>query len=210
MIAFVVPTSRGDRPRSDIVGVVVFSVLFVCTGNICRSPMAERLFRVRVDPALPTAATSAGTAGLPDRPMDAPSACALRELGGDPDGHAGRRLTEAMVADADLILTAELAHRAVIVQADPLAFRRTFTLREFGRLGAALGPLSSPVGVQELRERVRAVAAERGNVGPAGPRGDDIDDPYGAAIDVARLRAGEVAAAVDDVIGALGLKSGAK
>ncbi len=137
--------------------------------------------------------------------MDPPSAQALRELGADPDGHAGRWLTPTMVADADLILTADLAQRSVVLQADPLAFRRTFTLREFGRLGAALGPLAAPVSVDELRRRVGAVAAERGNTVSAEPGGDDIDDPYGAAIEVARLRAGEVSAAVDEMIGALGL-----
>jgi protein-tyrosine phosphatase len=184
---------------------VAFSVLFVCTGNICRSPMAERLFRARVDSALPTVATSAGTSGLPDRPMDPPSAQALRELGGDPAGHVGRRLTETMVADADLILTADLTQRSVVLQAEPLAFRRTFTLREFGRLGATLGPLAVPVTVDELRQRVGAVAAERGYTAAAEPGGDDIDDPFGAGIDVARLRAGEVSAAVDALIGALGL-----
>ncbi len=167
--------------------------------------MAERLFRARVDPAWSLVATSAGTAGLTDRPMDAPSARALRELGGEPDGHFGRRLTQTMVAAADLILTAELAHRSVIVRADPRAFRRTFTLREFGRLGAALGPLAVPVSADGLRDRVGVVAAERGNTVPAGPEGDDIDDPYGAAIDVARLRAAEVSAAIDEMIGALGL-----
>jgi len=190
---------------SDIVGIMAFSVLFVCTGNICRSPMAERLFRARLDPALPIAATSAGTSGLAGWPMDAPSAQALRELGGDPGGHAGRRMTEAMVAGADLILTAQIEHRSVILQADPLAFRRTFTLREFARLGAALGPLAAPVSVAALHERVGAVAAERGNAAPAGAGGDDIADPYGATLDVARLCAGEIAAAVDHLIGALGL-----
>ena len=184
---------------------MTFSVLFVCTGNICRSPMAERLFRARVDPAVPITAASGGTAGLPDWPMDAPSALALRELGGDPDGHAGRRLTEAMVADADLILTAETTHRSVIVQADPPAFRRAFTLREFGRLGAALGPLGAPVTVSALRERVGEVAAQRGNAEPAEPGADDIGDPFGAPLTVARMCAAEVAAAVDLVIGALGL-----
>jgi len=146
---------------------VTFSVLFVCTGNICRSPMAERLFRARVDPAVPITAASAGTAGLPDWPMDAPSALALREFGGDPEGHAGRRLTETMVADADLILTAETTHRSVIVQADPPAFRRAFTLREFGRLGAALGPLGAPVTVDALRERVGEVDAAANQVARA-------------------------------------------
>ena len=180
-------------------------ILMVCTGNICRSPVAERLFRARVDPAALASATSAGTAGLSGRPMDPPSAQALHELGGDPAGHASRRLTEAMVADADLILTAELSQRSVVLQAGPLAFRRTFTLREFGRLGATLERAAAPVNMTELRERVGEIAAERGHAPPAEPGGDDIDDPYGATIDVARLCAGEVSAAVDQLIGALGL-----
>lgn len=90
---------------SDIVADVAFSVPFVCSGNICRSPIAERLFLARMDPDGPATASSAGTAGVTGAPMDARAARVLRDLGGDGEGHVARRLEPAMIAESDLILT---------------------------------------------------------------------------------------------------------
>ena len=186
---------------------MTFTVLFVCTGNICRSPVAERLFAARVDSAAPVHVSSAGTHALVGRGIDPPSAAALRELGGDPDGHVARRLTAQLSAAADLILTAETSHRSIVVTADPLSYRRCFTMREFGRLGAALPrDDQAPMTATALRDRVELVAGQRGRTESAVEAGqDDITDPFRARDDVARARAAEVAQAVDAIIDVLGL-----
>jgi protein-tyrosine phosphatase len=185
---------------------VAFRVLFVCTGNICRSPMAERLLLSRLGSQDAVLVESAGTAALVGWPMDAPSATALRELGGDPSGHAGQRLSAEQVRAADLVLTAETAHRSAVLALEPMAFRRTFTMREFARLGAGLAPLATPPGPEVLRARVAAVADQRGQAEPAEPGADDVGDPFGAAIETARGCAAQIAQAVDGVLAALGLR----
>ncbi|MFN2518947.1 MAG: hypothetical protein ABR604_07885 [Jatrophihabitantaceae bacterium] len=185
---------------------MTFTLLFVCTGNICRSPMAERLFRARTDPAGPWATVSAGTGGLTGWEMDGPSALVLRDLGGNGDEHRGQRLSPDLIAGADLILAAEAAHRAAIRQADPRAFGRSFTLREFGRLGAGLGPLPQPPSADDLHLRVAQVAARRAATPAAGPALDDIADPYGAPLEFVRACGSQTTAAVDALIEALGLR----
>lgn len=184
---------------------MTFSVLLVCTGNICRSPLGERLLQSRLPATAPITVSSVGTHAVLGMGIDAPSALALRDLGVESDGHAARPLTAAEIGDADVILTAESAHRSVVVRADPPAFRKTFTMREFGRLGAALPPLDVEPTPDQLRARVALIADQRGVVEVAVAGADEIGDPYGARAEVARQTAADIAAAVDAIVSALGL-----
>ncbi len=181
-------------------------MLFVCTGNICRSPIAERLFAARIDSTLPVLASSAGTAGLTGSPIDPRAGQVLRELGGDGGGHVARRLTPAMIAESDLILTSESSHRSEVVLAEPMAFRRVFSLREFGRLGAGLMAMPGVATEDELRSRVLEVASQRG-VAPAPdtPDVEDIGDPFGAPLRIMRACGEQIAEAIDAAIAVLGL-----
>lgn len=172
----------------------------MCTGNLCRSALAEWYLRGRVGDAVEVA--SAGVHAPPGYPMDPPTAQALRELGGDGGGHVSRRLEPVHVRSADLVLGAAAGHRDDTVRLVPAALHRTFTIREFLRLAP---PGAEPAGL------VAAAARQRGRVRPPeGPYADDIGDPFGFPLEVARARAGEVAAAVDALIDLLGLSSAAR
>jgi protein-tyrosine phosphatase len=182
----------------------VLNVLFVCTGNICRSPFAERLVRVRArNPGL-VATASAGVRPLRGHAIDRPIAAALQSYGVDPHGHRARAVTAGFVAAADLVLTAESAHRARVLQMDPGALRRTFTLREFAHLGAALPRLVAG-SVDDLHERVADVAAQRGHTDPLPPSAQDLGDPFGAPPEMLRLHVTQLVAAVDAAMDALGV-----
>jgi protein-tyrosine phosphatase len=181
---------------------VSFRVLFVCTGNVCRSPLAERYLRARLRPGAGVRAASAGLRPLTGRPMDPASAQALRELGGDDAGHVARALEEQMVLAADLVLGAATPHRDAVLRLVPAALRRTFTLKEFARLAAGL-PGAAVVGMP-APDLVAAVAGQRGRRGPVPAGGDDIADPFGRDLPAARAAAGQTARAVDRLLILLG------
>lgn len=180
-----------------------FNILFVCTGNVCRSPLAERMLAAQVG-GLPISVESAGTMALVGQPIDPPSADALRELGLSPDGHVARRLTPELITEADLILTAESIHRSAIVQAEPLTFRRAFTIVEFGRLGRELPPLEE-VTSDRLKARVREVSGRRGWVDAPPEGADEITDPFGQGLPTAQQTAAVLDAAIHGMAIALGL-----
>lgn len=113
-------------------------ILMVCTGNICRSPLAERLLAARLaDAGVSAEVSSAGTGAMVGDPMTPETAALVRPLGGIERPHAARQLDSSMIRDADLILTATRQHRAAVVSLMPTAVPRTFTLLEFARLAAA-------------------------------------------------------------------------
>ena len=164
-----------------------FRVLQVCTGNICRSPMAEHLMREGLRVRLGERAgdfqiASAGTWGLTGSPMEPHALTTLASYAVDGAAFRARELTGAQVLAADLVLTASREHRAAAVVLQPRAAARTFTLREFGRLTALVDPAALPTGdpVERARALVRAAAGKRGLAPPDRPRDDDLDDPYRA------------------------------
>jgi len=162
-----------------------FRVLHVCTGNICRSPMAERLTRKGLADRLGPAAgrfvvESAGTWGHNGSPMESYALATLKAYGLDGVDFRARELVAEHVAGADLVLGATREHRAAAVVLHPRAAGRTFTLREFARLVSAVVPadLTATDPAQRARELVRVAAGRRGLVPPDAPGDDDLADPY--------------------------------
>jgi len=165
--------------------VTTFRVLHVCTGNICRSPLGERLMREGLRERLGNGASvfdvrSAGTLGNPGQPMEPFALSTLAALGHDGSDFGATFLVEDLVAGADLVLAATREHRAAAVTLNPRAARKTFTLREFDRLLSVVDPEALPTGdrVERAHAIVLAAAAQRGLVRPDRPGDDDVTDPY--------------------------------
>ncbi len=174
-----------------------FTVLHVCMGNICRSPMAERLLatavRDRVAARVPAVADahellhsrSAGTGGWHEgEPMNPPAARQVRSRGGDDAGFAARKLRPEHIDAADLLLAATAEQAEYVVALRPDAADRTFVLGEFGRLIARLDPAAlPPAGPTPDAVYARGaaiVAAAHALRGDAEPLpADDLDDPWG-------------------------------
>jgi protein-tyrosine phosphatase len=180
-------TDPADRP---------YAILCVCTGNVCRSPVAERLLAVRLGPTVSVA--SAGTLGLTGRTIEPPMAAHLAALGLPDVGFTARRLTEADVGRADLVLGLTREHRAEAVELAPSAVRRAFTLLEFARLLGQIEPDELPDGTvaDRLRTAVPLAAARRRMVtGPVDA--DDVVDPYRLAQEVYDQSFSAIRVAVD-------------
>lgn len=159
-----------------------FRVLHVCTGNICRSPMAEHLMRAGLATRgiRGVEVSSAGTHGLEGHPVQEHAGAVLTRRSVDAGAFRARRLLADHVASADLVLTATREHRAAAVTLAPRAASRTFTLRELDRLLGAVDVTDLPVDpVERAAALVRAAAGQRGLVRAPRPEDDDITDPYG-------------------------------
>ena len=162
-----------------------FDILVVCLGNVCRSPLAERLLRMRFEQMLGDGASavrvsSAGVRALVGDPMNESSAAELRRLGGDPDGFVSSQVTSARATEADLVITATRDLRSRVLEEAPRALKRTFTIREFAAL-ASDGPERRRVsGAADL---VAQAASWRGSTEILEY---DVPDPIGKSEEVHR------------------------
>lgn len=161
-----------------------FRILTVCTGNVCRSPVSELLLQSGLDELHPGkfSVRSAGTHALVGQPMQPLSAEIVNRYGSQADTFASRQLTSDMVREADLVLAMAAEHRSRILQLEPAALRRTFTLREFGRMLEHLaeeGLIDAGNDVVALWHHLPAAAAAVRHRSLAEALQDnDIVDPY--------------------------------
>lgn len=159
-----------------------FAVLFVCTGNVCRSPAAERLLRNAVKDQ-DIEVSSAGTAALVGEPISPPMAELLREHGADAEDFSARQLTPAIVRAADVVVTMTSAHRTQVVTQLPAAVQRTFVLGELAQMLRAVdeAEIGERAGRQaSLAERMSAaMALAKHHRVPGVDPDEDVVDPYG-------------------------------
>mgnify|MGYP000928646638 CR=1 FL=1 len=122
-------------------------VLFVCTGNTCRSPMAAALLRSRWRGSEPIEVASCGLATEDGFPASNYALKAVAELGCELGEHRSRLLNQKLVDEADLILTMTQSHKELLLAHFPQAQARTFTLGEY--VGAAFDVADPFSGTQE-------------------------------------------------------------
>lgn len=159
---------EGILARADVLHTAAAHVLFVCTGNTCRSPLAEVMARAAMAQALGIAAgdlaahglmfASAGTGTLDGMPASDGSLLVARERGLDLTDHRSTALTRALCARAARIYCLSSSHEAAVLELAPEASDRTSLLR---------------------------------------PDGKGIADPYGGPLELYRRAGAEIAAAID-------------
>ncbi|WP_062304437.1 arsenate reductase/protein-tyrosine-phosphatase family protein [Demequina subtropica] len=171
------------------------TVLMVCSGNLCRSPVAAMLLTQRLDGDVRV--RSAGTAAPEGAGIPRQMRRHLRADGIDPRPHRARRLTRAMIDAADLIVPMAHAQWQYIALMTPDAASRTFMLT---RLATLAREAPTPEGTS-VSERVAAVP-ELGtlHLGPASAdNAADIPDPYGGPSDMYRESYEQIRTMVDTV-----------
>lgn len=117
-------------------------LLFVCSGNLCRSPMAESMARAYgLRRGWKVEARSAGTLGIVGRPPEPLAIKVMAEVGQDISAHRSQGVDEALVAWADHILVMELAHSSDLRRRFAEAENKVLLLGNFGGVFEIADPM---------------------------------------------------------------------
>ena len=120
------------------------TILFVCTGNTCRSPMAEGLMKKRIG-EINWKIISAGVATGDGYLASKNALSAMAEIGIDISGHRSQMLTEELINRADLVVTMGESHRSIIVDFDPKSSPKVCLLKSF-ETGKVPADIADPFG----------------------------------------------------------------
>ena len=143
-------------------------MLFVCTGNICRSPMAERMCAgMSASAGVPIESTSAGVGAMNGDAMHRHAVDVLTEHGYDASDFGARYIRPPFVQESDVVLCLTREHRAACQQLVPVRWKRVFTVVEFAELVAAAPDAT-----------LDEIVASRNRLDPNDPA-LDIVDPMG-------------------------------
>ena len=151
-------------------------ILFVCTGNTCRSPMAEAVARkIAIERGLPDVeAVSAGTSAHEGSPASDGALLVGIERNMDLGSHRAQTLTREMVQNADLVLAMGPHHLERIEALGGAG--KAYLLSDFASHGASMRAISDPIGMEldvyratadeledEIRRALDRITAERGS-----------------------------------------------
>ncbi|WP_436793218.1 hypothetical protein [Actinospongicola halichondriae] len=170
----------------------------LCTGNICRSPMAEGLFRRDLAAAGVDAVVE--SAGLVTQGQEASrhGVDAMARRGVDISAHRSRRLSSYLIDEADLIVGMERQHVREVAVLDGPAFARTFTLPELARGARAVGPRRPDESLDAWLSRVGG-SRRPGDMLGHDPD-DEVADPIGRSAKHYERTAVEIEALVRTVV----------
>ena len=179
----------------------MLKVLIVCTGNICRSPIAHGLLADRArrlgDGWLEV--RSAGTWGRDGNPATPEAVSSAAQIGIDIGAHRASRFTSELADRADLVVTMTVEQAYEVLEQSPQSRGKTFTLKELVGILGALPP--APSGTERDAVLQRIAEADRARTADYTPPADlDVVDPLGLSQTVYRAVANELEGLVDDLL----------